>query len=97
MQPVPITTNVVSSNPTQAIQHSAIKFVSDLRQVGGFLWFPPPIKVTATISSVKTKNMLVWLVHGALRHFQQYFSYIVAVTLIGGGTLNKQGRRNTIL
>jgi len=26
-----------------------IKFVSDLRQVGGFLRFPPPIKLTATI------------------------------------------------
>ena len=29
-----------------------IKFVSDLRQVGGFLYvlyFPPPIKLTATI------------------------------------------------
>ena len=25
------------------------KFVSDLRQVGGFLWFPPPIKLTAMI------------------------------------------------
>ena len=32
-----ITTNVVSSNPTQAIQHHVIKFVSDIRQVGGFL------------------------------------------------------------
>jgi len=31
-----ITTNVVSSNPTQALQHYVIKFVSDLRQVGGF-------------------------------------------------------------
>jgi hypothetical protein len=44
MQAVPITTNVVSSNPTQAIQHYVIKFVSDLRQVSGFLWelqFPP--------------------------------------------------------
>ena len=33
-------------------QHYVIKFVSDLRQVGGFLrvlWFPPPIKLTATI------------------------------------------------
>jgi len=52
MQSVPITTNVVSSNPTQAIQHYVINFVSDLRQVGGFLrvlWFPPPIKLTATI------------------------------------------------
>jgi hypothetical protein len=37
MQSVPITTNVVSLNPTQAIQHYVIKFVSDLRQVGGFL------------------------------------------------------------
>ena len=30
-----------------------IKLVSDLRQVGGFLWvlqFPQPIKLTATIS-----------------------------------------------
>ena len=34
------------------IQHYVIKFVSDLRQVGGFLqviWFPPAIKLTATI------------------------------------------------
>jgi hypothetical protein len=54
---VPITTNVVSSNPTQArctrynIDIYVIKFVSDLQQVGGFLrilWFPPPIKLTAT-------------------------------------------------
>ena len=43
----------------------------------------------SSFSSVKTKNMLVWLVHGALRHFQQYFSYIVAVTLIGGGNQRK--------
>ena len=53
---VPITTKVVSSNPVHgevySIQHYVIKFVSDLRQVGGFLWvlrFPPPIKLTATI------------------------------------------------
>ena len=42
MQSVPITTNVVSSNPTQA--DYVIKFVSDLRQVSGFLKvlrFPP--------------------------------------------------------
>ena len=36
MQSVPIYTNVVSSNLTQAIQHYVIKFVNDLRQVGGF-------------------------------------------------------------
>ena len=54
MQSVPITYNVVSSNPAQAIQHYMIKFVCDFRQVGGFLrvlQFPPPIKIklTATI------------------------------------------------
>ena len=40
MQSVPITTSIASS------------IISDLRQVGGFfrvLWFPPPIKLTATI------------------------------------------------
>jgi hypothetical protein len=39
---MPITTNVGSSNPIHgevySIQHYVIKFVSDLRQVGGFLW-----------------------------------------------------------
>jgi hypothetical protein len=46
-----------SSNPAHgeeySIQHFVIKFVSDLRQVGGFLWvllFPPPIKLTVTFS-----------------------------------------------
>jgi hypothetical protein len=35
-----------------SIQHYVIKFVCDLRQVGGFLRvlrFPPPIKLTATM------------------------------------------------
>jgi hypothetical protein len=31
------------------IQHYVIKFVNCLRQVGGFLWLPPLIKLTATI------------------------------------------------
>jgi hypothetical protein len=47
-----ITTEVVSSNPAHgdvySIQHYVIKLVSDLRQVGGFLWFPPPVKLAAT-------------------------------------------------
>ena len=50
MQSVPITTDVVSSNYDQG--DYVIKSVSDLRQVGDFLpflWFPPPIKLTATI------------------------------------------------
>jgi hypothetical protein len=53
---VPITTKVVSSNLVHgevcSIQHYVIKFVSDLRQVGGFLRvlrFLPPIKQTATV------------------------------------------------
>ena len=48
-----IITKVVSSNPIHAeeysIQHYVTKFVSDLRQVGGLLRFPSPIKLTATI------------------------------------------------
>jgi hypothetical protein len=52
MQPVPITTKVVSLNPTSCEVYSynitmyVIKFVSDLWQVGGFLqelrFTPPP-------------------------------------------------------
>jgi hypothetical protein len=53
VQSVPIATKVVSSNPVHgevySIQQYVIKFVSDLRQVSGFLQFPPPIKLTATI------------------------------------------------
>jgi hypothetical protein len=48
-------TDVVSSNLNQGgrgVQHYMIKFVSDLRHVGGFLRvlrFPPPIKLTIMI------------------------------------------------
>jgi hypothetical protein len=56
MEPVLITTYVVSSNQgsgeVYSIQHYVIKFVSNLRQVSGFLrviMFPPPIKLTARI------------------------------------------------
>ena len=51
-----ITTKIVSSNRAHGevyfIQHYVIKFVSDLQQVDSYLpvlWFPPPIKLTATI------------------------------------------------
>jgi hypothetical protein len=37
------------SRSGRGVQHYMIKFVSDLRQAGGFLRFPPPIKLTATI------------------------------------------------
>jgi hypothetical protein len=56
MQSVPIITKAVSSNSALGevylIQHYVIKFVSDLRQVCGFLWvlrFPPLIKLIVTI------------------------------------------------
>ena len=40
------------SGKMYSIQHYVRKFVRDLQQVGGFLWglwFPPLIKLTATI------------------------------------------------
>ena len=53
MQSLPITTKVVSSNAAHgevySLQHFAMKFASDLRQVGGFLrvlWFSPSIKLS---------------------------------------------------
>ena len=51
MQSVHITTNVVTSNPAQAMY--VIKFVSDLRQVDGFLLvlrFPPSIKMLLKVA-----------------------------------------------
>jgi hypothetical protein len=69
MQPVPIITKVVGSNPTHgevySMQHYVIKFVNDLRQVGGFLWvlwFPPPIKLTATISKVVVSTIALTII-----------------------------------
>ena len=51
-----LSTHIVSLNPAHgevySIQHCVIKFVSDLWQVGGFLWvlwFPPPIKLIVMI------------------------------------------------
>ena len=50
-------TKVVSLNPAHdkvySIQQYVIKFVSDLRQVAGFLQFPPPKKkLTAIIYNI---------------------------------------------
>jgi hypothetical protein len=45
------TTNIeFESRSGRCVQHYVIKFVSDLRHIGGFirvLRFPPPIKLTA--------------------------------------------------
>ena len=46
------TTYAIESRSGRGVQLYVIKFVSDLRQVGGFLrvlLFPPPIKLTATV------------------------------------------------
>ena len=41
---------ILTFNETQNTQFTeVIKFVSDLRQVSGFLRFPPPIKLKTTI------------------------------------------------
>jgi hypothetical protein len=36
-------------------------------------------------------NIVGWLIYGVQRQFQQFFSYIVAVSFIGGG--NRSTRR----
>ena len=55
VQSVSITINIVRLSPARgkmySIQHCVIKFVIDLRQIGGFLRvlrFPPPTKLIAT-------------------------------------------------
>ena len=53
VQSVPITTTVMNLNSAHGEVHSiknyVLMFVSDLRQVGGFLRFLPSITMTATI------------------------------------------------
>jgi hypothetical protein len=90
-----------------SIQHYVIKCVSDLWQLGGFLrvlrfLLPrelkprklvlPPSQVSINYFRRKTNQVRIdWLVNGILRHFQQYFSYIVAVSL--SGRRNRSTRR----
>jgi hypothetical protein len=70
VQSVPITTEVVSLNPAHgkvySMQHYEIKFVSDLRQVGGFLrvlLFPPPVSVHHDITEILLKVALHTINH----------------------------------
>jgi hypothetical protein len=52
MAAVPGYSSNLAHGKVYVIQHYVIKFVSDLRQVGGFLRvlrFAPPIKLTTTI------------------------------------------------
>jgi len=41
------------SRSWRGVQHYVMKFVSGLRHCGGFLRFPPPLKLTATIILLK--------------------------------------------
>ena len=61
------------------IQHYVIKFISDLRQVGGFLqvlWFPPPISLTTMIILLKValntinQTKPLYRIAGKLRRLQ---------------------------
>jgi hypothetical protein len=78
VQSVPITTKVMSSNPIHgkvySIQHYVTKFVSDLRQVGGFLqvlWFSSTNKtdcqditeilLKVALSIIHQPNLIVYL------------------------------------
>ena len=63
------------------MQHYVNKFVSDLRQVGGFfrvLRFPPPIELTATIklqiveSGVKHHLPLLFIYQLKINHYILY-------------------------
>jgi len=70
VQSVPITTNVVILNPAHgevySIQHYLIKFVSDLRQVGGV---SPSTSVSSTnktyhhdVTEILVLTMVVWCI-----------------------------------
>jgi hypothetical protein len=73
MLSVPIITDVVSSNLDQVrgVQHYVIKFVRELRQVGGFLRnlrFPLPIELTPRYN---------WnIVESGVKHLQANKQYI---------------------
>jgi hypothetical protein len=63
MHSVPITTNVVSSNcvhgTVYSIQQYVIKFVSDLRQVGGFLWVLQFHDITEIVLKVALNRIIL--------------------------------------
>ena len=65
-----------------------IKFVSGLQQVGGFLgvlWFPPPLKLTATIYNVTEILLKVELNTIAQTHtMDTAFPYLIYISSISG-------------
>ena len=91
MQSVPIGTNVTSSNLEQSevysIQQYVIKFVSNLRQVDGFLWvlqFSPGTPVSSTnkayphdIAEILLKVALNTITHQNFRPRQTFHTFPV--------------------
>jgi hypothetical protein len=90
MQSVPITTSVVSSNPSHgevySIQHYVIKFVSHLQQVGGFLliiMWPLHNQSYCNISMKNGSNVIISLWHYST-------NIIKRENIIEGLTMEKQ-------
>jgi len=109
VQLVLITTKVVSLNlahgKVYSIQHYVIKFISNLRQV----WFSlgPPVSSTNKTDRYDINEMHV-LLKVALNclfvcclmvfnfnTIQQYFSYLVAISFIGGGNWRTRTKPQT--
>jgi hypothetical protein len=66
VQSVPITTKVVSYNPVQdevySMQHYVIQFVSDLRQIGGFLRQTLALlRVSITVKHILLSKMYMFI------------------------------------
>jgi hypothetical protein len=67
-----------------SIQYYMIKFVSDL------LYAPIPCSTRGIYICRWFFTLMVGLFYDVWHHFQQYFSYIVTVSFIGGGNQNNQ-------
>jgi hypothetical protein len=57
-----------------------MEFVSDLRQVGGFLWafrFPPPIKLTHDITEILLKIALNTINQPSILQMSVFFFFAI--------------------
>jgi hypothetical protein len=83
------------SRSGRGVQHYVIKYVSDLRQVGnceiGLFAYSVIFPSMWALLMIIVMTIYFWLVYGGKHHIQHYFSYIVAVSFIGGG--NRSARR----
>ena len=90
VQSVPITTEVVSSNPIHGdvylIQHYVIKFFGDLRQVGGFLRmlrFSPPIKLKTLLKvELNTNTKSIFSSHLRIVSYKGLWKYLIRQLLV---------------